>query len=134
MRAHPLSPSSRSEPPCCPPKPALRRRALLAPAEASSLAATFKLLANDTRLRLLHALARAGECSVTELSETVQMKPQAVSNQLQRLADRGIVANRREGTSIIYRMVDPCVLELLDRGICLTEDASGRATKSAKRR
>ena len=62
------------------------------------------------------------------------MKPQAVSNQLQRLADRGIVANRREGTSIIYRMVDPCVLDLLDRGICLTEDATARAAKSAKRR
>lgn len=134
MPARSPSSSFQSEPPCCPPKPALRRRALLAPAEASSLAATFKLLANDTRLRLLHALARAGECSVTELSETVRMKPQAVSNQLQRLTARGIVASRREGTSIIYRMVDPCVLDLLDRGICLTEDATARATKSAKRR
>lgn len=99
----------------------------MAPDEAVDLAATFKLLANDTRLRLLHALARKEECSVSELAEAIGMKPQAVSNQLQRLNARGIVGCRREGTSNFYRMVDPCVLELLDRGICLTEDASKRS-------
>jgi DNA-binding transcriptional ArsR family regulator len=83
----------------------------------------FKVLANDTRLRLLHALARAGELPVGELAAAVAMKPQAVSNQLQRLVDRGILGSRREGTSIIYRIVDPCVISLLDQGLCLTEDA-----------
>ncbi len=38
------------------------------------------------------------------------MRPQAVSNQLQRLLDRGILGSRREGNSIIYRIVDPCVI------------------------
>ncbi|MBL9188324.1 MAG: helix-turn-helix transcriptional regulator [Opitutaceae bacterium] len=90
----------------------------------------FKILANDSRLRLLHALARAGELPVGALADTVSMTPQAVSNQLQRLALRGIVGTRREGNNIHYRLVDPCVLELLDRGLCLTEDARQRsATK-----
>jgi len=31
----------------------------------------FKTLANDTRLRLLHALARAGELCVVDLAETI---------------------------------------------------------------
>lgn len=57
------------------------------------------------------------------------MKTQAVSNQLQRLAGRGILASRREGNSIHYRIIDPCVLDLLDRGLCLTEDASTRRRK-----
>ena len=86
----------------------------------------FKVLANDTRLRLIHALVRSGEVGVTELSEAVGMTPQAVSNQLQRLVDRGILGSRREGTSIRYRIIDPCVPALLDQGLCLTEDAESR--------
>ena len=51
--------------------------------------------------------------------------PQAVSNQLQRLADRRIVAARRDGARIYYRIADPCVTGLLDLGLCLLEE-SGR--------
>jgi DNA-binding transcriptional ArsR family regulator len=80
-------------------------------------------LANDTRLRLLHALERAGEMCVTDLADAVAMKPQAISNQLQRLLDQGILASRRNGNNIHYRIADPCVTSLLDRGLCLMEDA-----------
>lgn len=107
----------------CPPKPALAARPLVTRAEAAAAAGVFKVLAGDTRLRLLHALARAGELCVTELAGAVGMTPQAVSNQLQRLADRKIVGSRRNGNSIHYRIVDPCVTRLLDLGLCLAEDA-----------
>jgi DNA-binding transcriptional ArsR family regulator len=82
----------------------------------------FKVLANDTRLRLLHALVRHGELCVTGLADVLGMKPQAVSNQLQRLLDRRILAARRQGNSVYYRIVNPCVTDLLDRGLCLLED------------
>ena len=108
---------------CCPPKPALAKRDLIPAAQAGELADLFKILGNETRARILHALVRAGELCVSELAEAVGMKPQAVSNQLQRLADRRIVAARREGTTIYYRLVDPCVTEILDRALCLLEDA-----------
>jgi len=87
---------------------------------------TFKVLANDTRLRLLHALARDGELCVTALGDAVGMKAQAVSNQLQRLAAQGIVEARREGNQVFYRILDPCVTALLDHGLCLAEDSSAR--------
>jgi DNA-binding transcriptional ArsR family regulator len=83
-------------------------------------------LANDTRLRLLHALVRSGELSLSDLAEAVEMKPQAVSNQLQRLSDLGVVDSRREGNSIFYRLIDPCVLSLLDTGLCLMEESRRR--------
>ena len=108
---------------CCPAKPELAGRQLLSGPQAGALEVTFKTLANATRLRLLHALVRAGELCVSDLAKAVKMKPQAVSNQLQRLADRGIVDPRRDGVQIYYRIVDPCVVSLLDRGWCLTEDA-----------
>jgi DNA-binding transcriptional ArsR family regulator len=110
----------------CPPKPALAQRPLLARRQAGSIARVFKALANDTRLRLLHALTRRGELCMTELAKTVGMKPQAVSNQLQRLATQRIVGCRHEGSQVFYRLVDPCVIELLDRALCLAEDAASR--------
>jgi hypothetical protein len=44
----------------CKPR-SLKARPLMSPIQAGGLAAVFKVLANDTRLRLLHALARADE-------------------------------------------------------------------------
>ncbi len=114
---------SQLEQACCAPKPAIRERPLITSAQASDLMGLFKVLANDTRLRLLHALIRAGELPVGELAAAVDMKPQAVSNQLQRLTDRGILESRRAGNNIFYRIVDPCVITLLDQGLCLAEDA-----------
>lgn len=107
----------------CPPKPNLSDRPLLHERQASELAALFKVLANDTRLRLLHALVRKGELCLTDLAHTVQMSPQAVSNQLQRLTTQGILASKRNGSNVLYRVVDPCVTDLLDRGLCLGEDS-----------
>lgn len=92
------------------------------------------MLANSTRLRMLHALACAGELCVGELADKLRMKPQAVSNQLQRLADRGIVEARRDGLQIRYSVVDPCVLTLLEQGWCLAEDAQGRSFDQAEGR
>jgi len=110
----------------CPPKLPLKARPLLAMEQAAELERLFKVLGNRTRLRLLHALVRKGEMCVTDLAHTVGMKPQAISNQLQRLTDRGILASRRDGNNIHYRVVDPCVVALLDQGLCLTEDARER--------
>lgn len=85
------------------------------------------MLGNSTRIRLLHALARRPGMCVTELAEAIGMKPQAVSNQLQRLVDRGIVEATRNGTNRHYRILDPCVTSLLDLAWCLAEDAEARA-------
>lgn len=114
--------TKKTAPACCPPKPRIDRRPQLNTALASNLEATFKVLANATRLRMIHALIRKPDLCVGDLADAVGQKPQAVSNQLQRLVDKGIVASRRSGTQIHYRIVDPCTVSLLDQGLCLTED------------
>lgn len=106
---------------CNPANPELSERPLIGPPEAGRLARVFKILANDTRLRLVHALAREGELRVTDLADTVGASPQAVSNQLGRLVDLGILGSRRSGANVFYRVVDPRVTSLLDLGLCLTE-------------
>lgn len=104
-------------------RPDLKARPLLSPVQAGGLAAVFKVLASDTRLRLLHALLRAGELGVNDLAAALGMSAQAVSNQLQRLAALGILASRRDGSHIRYRVVDACVTSLLDQGLCLVEES-----------
>ncbi len=115
---------------CFSQEPELETRPLMSEQQAAGLEATFKTLANRTRLRLLHALVRAGELCVTELAETLGMKHAAVSNQLQRLADRGIVTSRRNGLHVYYRILDPCTRELLDYACCLTKCCSIRAPET----
>jgi len=121
-----MKPGPRLSDYCCPANPNLRARPLLPEETAAELQALFKVLANSTRLRLLHAIVRNGELCVGALADEVGMRPQAVSNQLQRLADRGMVATRREGNNIFYRIVDRCVVGLLDQGLCLMEEAKSR--------
>jgi ArsR family transcriptional regulator, lead/cadmium/zinc/bismuth-responsive transcriptional repressor len=105
-------------------KPPLTERPLLDGAQAGELVRLFEVLASDTRLRLLHALERAGELNVSGLANALEMAPQAVSNQLRRLADRRIVTSRRAGTRVYYRVADPCVAGLLDLGLCLLEETT----------
>ena len=106
---------------------ALGSRPLLDDAIAESLTALYKALANPGRLRLLHAIERAGELPVGAIAAEVGMSMQAVSNQLQRLADQGILVARRDGNRSYYRIIDPCVPGLLELGICLVEENQQRS-------
>lgn len=108
---------------CCPVEVVVQNESRMTDADASELEDLFKILANDTRLKLLHNLALAREMCVNDLADSLGMKPQAVSNQLQRLSDRGIVSTRRVGNNVFYRVVDSCVLELLQRAVCLLHDS-----------
>ena len=114
--------SKKTQESCCTVRPNLEERPLLSFLQAVEVMALFKVLANDTRLRLLHEIIRNGEANVSSIAKSLGMKPQAVSNQLQRLSDTGIVASRREGNRIYYRCVDCCVPVLLDQAICIMED------------
>lgn len=106
----------------CVPKPDLKTRGLITHEQANELMALFKILANNTRLRLIHALIRSDEMCVIDMAAAVEMKPQAVSNQLQRLVDKNILKATRKGNNIYYRVVDSCVPDLIHLGLCLNEE------------
>ena len=117
-----------TEEPCCPAddpcsmRPPLKDRPLLGFVEAVKVMALFKVLANDTRIRILHHIVRSGEATVTDIARTLGMKPQAVSNQLVRLSDTRMLASRRDGNNVFYRVENGCVAPLLDLALCLMED------------
>ena len=99
--------------------PALAERPLLDAPEVDQLTSLFRLLANDTRLRILHSIQRAGERSVTEIAKEIGASTQSVSNHLQRMSDQQVVATRRDGNRIHYHLIDPCVGGVMELGLCL---------------
>lgn len=84
----------------------------LAP-RAAEAAAFLRLLANERRLLLLCRLDAAGEATVGELTALVGLSQSALSQHLARLREDGLVATRRAGTSIHYRLADPRIGRLI---------------------
>ena len=74
----------------------------------------FSLLSDPTRLRVVSALHDAGEISVGGLASRTGIPVASVSQHLNRLAHGGLVARRREGTSVKYRIADPTIEALCD--------------------
>jgi ArsR family transcriptional regulator, lead/cadmium/zinc/bismuth-responsive transcriptional repressor len=93
---------------------AATRERLVTAAEATRLADLFRLLGDPTRAQLLYALLEAGELCVCDLTETVEVSDTAVSHALRLLRTAGIVASRRAGRMIYYRLADAHVRMLLD--------------------
>ncbi len=73
----------------------------------------FKALAHPGRIRILELL-RDGEKSVSDLQLGLGIEPSSVSQQLAILRMKNLVATRKSGTMIFYRLRDRRVNELLD--------------------
>jgi len=87
----------------------------LQPGAADLIAGRFRALADPTRLRIVDQLRRNEELSVGELTEALGTSQQNVSKHLGALRAEGFVSRRKAGTSSLYRIADPAVLELCDR-------------------
>jgi ArsR family transcriptional regulator, virulence genes transcriptional regulator len=74
-------------------------------------AAIAKALADAKRLCVVERLAE-GERSVSDLSRDVGCQVPNMSQHLAVLRAAGIVASRREGSTVFYRLADPQVLEV----------------------
>lgn len=72
-----------------------------------------KAISHEGRLMILCHLS-TGEKSVTELEELLSARQAAVSQQLSRLRTEGLVAPRREGKAIYYRLTDPRAVQILE--------------------
>lgn len=85
------------------------------PAHAATLAETFRLLGDPTRVKLLDALA-AEELCVCDLATLVGGSVSAVSHQLSSLRALRLVRTRRSGRQVYYALDDAHILSLLQQG------------------
>lgn len=72
-----------------------------------------KTLADPKRLMILHEL-REGEMSVGQVAANLGLPQSNVSHHIAILRERGIVAARREGTTIHYRLSSPKIGQACD--------------------
>ncbi len=78
-----------------------------------SAAAFFKVLGDETRMKILCTIADDEVC-VNDIAEAVDMTKSAVSHQLKLLKDDDLVKSRREGKNIFYSLDDQHVIDMLD--------------------
>ncbi len=72
---------------------------------AMDAAGLMKALGNESRLMVLCLLAE-GERSVSELNEIIPLSQSALSQQLARLRQQGLVRTRRESQTIYYSLAE----------------------------
>lgn len=75
------------------------------------VASYFGLLADPTRLRILSCLC-ADERPVHEVVEKIGLTQANISRHLNILYRAGVVDRRREGSSVLYRVVDPNFVDI----------------------
>ena len=82
----------------------------ISPERARAVAALrFRAFGDETRLRLLELLA-SGERTVADLMEATVLGQSLVSHHLRTLRGAGLVATRRDGRWIYYRINEPALV------------------------
>ena len=76
------------------------------------MADRFGALADGTRLAILQCLMHDGERNVTHIVAATGRSAANVSKHLRHLRDRGLVARRKDGLQVYYRLDDPVVEKL----------------------
>lgn len=92
-----------------------------APTETELLSKYFRVLGDDTRLKIIELLI-AGEQSVGALVDSLGVSQPQVSNHLACLRWCGFVNTRREHRRVYYSVADPRVVELTTLARALLRD------------
>jgi DNA-binding transcriptional ArsR family regulator len=82
-----------------------------------SVARYFSLLAEPTRLKILHAICSA-ERSVSAIVAATGATQSNVSRHLALMHQAGAVSRRRDGGTVLYKVVDPELTEIC-RTVCV---------------
>lgn len=72
-----------------------------------------KALANPLRLKIIVGLIE-NECNVTEMQKKLGVHQSTLSQHLRILRDKDIIEGRREGKKMCYKVVDKCVIKIID--------------------
>jgi DNA-binding transcriptional ArsR family regulator len=91
----------------------------------TKIADVLKAMADPTRLKILHSL-QSGERCVSDIMTVVNGSQANVSKHLSLLKRAGLVACRRDGLNVFYRIIDEGVFAIC-RNVCDSlEERTGR--------
>jgi len=97
------------------------------------MAGKFRMLSDPTRLSILRTLMAKGERNVGQVVAETGGTQANVSKHLKQLAAAGLIARRKEGLNVLYRMDDP-VVEKICHLVCETifDELEAQAGQSRK--
>ena len=81
--------------------------------KATVIAERLRTMGHDARLLVLCQLARHGEATAGSLTGLGGLSQSALSQHLKRMREDGLVAYRREGQTLWYRIADDKVEQLM---------------------
>lgn len=113
-----MSPSDHDHP-VDPERVAAARAGVLSDGDAGRLAGLLGMLADPVRSRILFALVSAGELCVGDLALALDATEDQVSYALKMLRLAGLVAFRKDGRMVFYRLSDGFPHQLLEH--CLRQ-------------
>ena len=105
---------------------ATREAQLLSSATVEEIAATFSVLGDPTRIRILDALS-AGELCVCDIAALAGISESAVSHQLRLLRGMRLVRPRRAGRQVFYSLDDQHIVELLRLAVTHVQESAAEA-------
>lgn len=82
-------------------------------ARYEAMASKLKVLGHPIRLCIVNGLSRK-RCNVKQICEDLGIPQPVISLHLSKLKAAGIVAGKREGSHVCYRVVDKAALRLLE--------------------
>ena len=94
-------------------EPALTIETRIDPVVIERAARVIRVLGHPLRLRILELL-EPGERNVADLQEELLASQAVISQQLAILRSEGVVAPRRDGPRVYYRIVEPKVSHILN--------------------
>ncbi|MBA2395751.1 MAG: winged helix-turn-helix transcriptional regulator [Ktedonobacteraceae bacterium] len=106
------------------------RRNVLSGKDAAHIAALFSVLSDPTRLQVVHALltAPSGELCVCDIAYSLGRDDTTISHQLRVLRNQHVVAMRKAGRVVYYRLVDEHIRQLLTMSMAHTREVFNTAS------
>jgi ArsR family transcriptional regulator len=98
--------------------------AIRSPADVDRAVTLFHALSDATRLGILTML-KDGECCVCELQDELDAAQSRLSFHLRVLKEAGIVADRKEGRWMYYRIAPGALAEVHDLAVALQPRKNG---------
>ena len=92
------------------------RNCMIKDDEAIMLSELFKVLGDQTRIKIIFALSCCEMC-VCDIAEAINMTQSAVSHQLRLMRNMKLVKYRKEGKSVYYSLDDDHILQLFNQGM-----------------
>lgn len=87
-------------------------------------AEVLRCIGHPVRLRIVELLETAGELNVSTIRENVGLEQAVASQHLGLMRNKGILASRREGVHVFYRLLDEKVTQVIE---CLRSCDAKRA-------